>query len=129
MGELLAHIQVVHASQEGSRVKTAQVLNKIKTKLVDVIWMDGYISEAACKKTLQDHHKIVQDVSDKCSVKKTTNVQQVEKISEERQLKREAELDKDVQEQIETYKKKDNSKFTVTEQLWDNWAKSLKQVQ
>ena len=128
MGELLARLQVIHAGQEGSRVKTAQVLNKIKTKLVDAIWMDGYVSEAACKKTLQDHHKIVQDVTDKLSVKRTTNIQQVEKVADDRQMKREDELKKEVDELVEEYKKKESSKFEMTEPLWDNWSKSRKQV-
>jgi PP-loop superfamily ATP-utilizing enzyme len=128
MGVLLAKLQVSHAGKEGMKVKTTQVLSKIKDKLVDIIWTDGYISETACKKTLQDHHKMVQDVSDKFAVKRTTNIEQIQKVSEEKRLKRESSMNGDIQGLIEDYKKKEHSKYENTEPLWDNWSKMKQEV-
>ena len=128
MGVLLAKLQVSHAGREGIKVKTTQVLNKIKTKLVDIIWTDGYISETSCKKTLQDHHKIVQDVSDKFAVKRTTNIEQIKKVSDEKRLKRESAMNEDIQELIEAYKSKEHSKYENTQPLWNNWTTMKQEV-
>ena len=125
---LLAKLQVSHAGKEGMKVKTSQVLNKIKTRLVDIIWTDGYISETSCKKTLQDHHKIVQDVSDKFAVKRTTNVEQIQKVSEEKRLKRETAMNEEIKELIESYKSKEHSKYENTQPLWDNWTNMKQEV-
>ena len=125
---LLAKLQVSHAGKEGMKVKTSQVLNKIKTRLVDIIWTDGYISETSCKKTLQEHHKIVQDVSDKFAVKRTTNVEQIQKVSEEKRLKRETAMNEEIKELIESYKSKEHSKYENTQPLWDNWTNMKQEV-
>jgi len=129
MGVLLAKLQVSHAGREGIKVKTTQVLNKIKTKLVDIIWTDGYISETSCKKTLQDHHKIVQDVSDKFAVKRTTNIEQIKKVSDEKRLKRESSMNEDIQELIEAYKSKEHSKYENTQPLWNNWTTMKQEIE
>ena len=81
MGELLAKLQVTHAGKEGVKIKKAQVLDKIKTKLVDMVWNNGYITDANCKKVLQDHHKTVQEVADKYAQKREANVEQIEKVA------------------------------------------------
>ena len=125
---LLARLHVSHARKEGTKVKMTQVLNKIKTKLVDIIWNDGYISEASCKKTLQDHHKMVQEVGDKFTVKRDNNIEQIEKVSTEKRQKRETQLDEDISGLIEEYKKKEHTKIGLTEPLWKNWANSKRQV-
>lgn len=129
MGVLLAKLQVSHARREGTKVKTTQVLNKIKTKLVDIIWTDGYISETACKKTLQDHHKIVQDVCDKFAVKRTTNLEQIKKVSSEKRLKRETSMNEDIQELIENYKAKEHSNYGRTQPLWENWSGMKQEIE
>lgn len=122
MGAILAKLQVNHARKEGTKVKTSQVLNKIKTKLVDIIWTDGYVSETSCKKTLQDHHKIVQDVGDKFAVKRNNNFEQIEKVSDEKRQKRENIIGEEVKDLIEGYKSKEHSKYEVTEPLWTHWT-------
>lgn len=129
MGVLLAKLQVSHAGKEGMKVKTSQVLSKIKTKLVDIIWTDGYISETSCKKTLQDHHKIVQDLSDKFAVKRTTNVEQIQKVSQEKRLKRETAMNDEIKELIESYKSKEHSKYENTEPLWNNWTNMKQEIE
>jgi len=129
MGVLLAKLQVSHAGREGMKVKTTQVLSKIKTKLVDIIWTDGYISETSCKKTLQDHHKIVQDVSDKFAAKRSTNIEQIQKVSDEKRVKREMSMKEDIDGLIESYKSKEHSKYENTEPLWSNWARMKQEIE
>ena len=128
MGDILAKLQVSHTGKEGTKVKVAQILSKIKTRLVDLLWIDGYVSEASCKKTLQDHHKIVADVAEKFQAKRSVNLEQVEKVQGEKKQRREAQMSEQINKMIEEYKTKEATAFTVTKPIWDKWSNSKRQV-
>jgi len=129
MGEILAKLQVAHAGKEGTKVKVAQILSKIKTRLVDLLWVDGYVSEASCKKTLQDHHKLVADVAEKFQAKRAVNLEQVEKVQGEKKQRREAQMSEEITKMIEEYKAKEATAFTVTQPIWDKWSNSKRQIE
>lgn len=129
IGELLAKLQVSQARKEGTIVKQTQVLDKIKSKLVDLIWRDGYVPEANCKRVLQDHHKIVQDVSDKFAAKKENNAANIEKMMKDKKEKREAALTQEMNEMVEKYKAEEHSNVEMTEPLLVNWNDNKVNIQ
>jgi len=129
IGELLAKLQVSQARKEGTIVKQTQVLDKIKSKLVDMIWQDGYVPEANCKRVLQDHHKIVQDVSDKFATKKENNASNIEKSMVEKKEKKEGVLTQEMNEMVEKYKAEEHSNVEITEPLLVNWNDNKVNIQ